>query len=282
MIVRDRPNALRLFFVVKGALIQRIWPQLLGVGLLSTAIVAAHRQMPGLVPGVNPAAFALIGVAISIFLSFRNNASYDRWWEARKLWGQIIETSRSIARQTAVLSPDPERRAILENVIAFAQTTVHQLRGKPRGPAPDAILSDTAVTVARLLRAGRLDQVEALALNESLSRLTHALVGCERLANTPVPFPYTLLLHRTAYIFCFMMPFGLADSLGWATPLAVMLVAYNFFGLDALAEELEEPFGTMPNDLPLSAYATVIERHMRAALGDELPEAPAPKDYVLT
>lgn len=152
-----------------------------------------------------------------------------------------------------------------------------------RVSSADAILSEIALRIGRLLRADRLAPVEALALSESQVRLNQALVGCERLANTPVPFAYMLLLHRTAYAFCFMLPFGLADSLGWAAPLAVMLVAYSFFGLDALAEELEEPFGTMPNDLPLSAYATTIERHLRAAMGEAtLPPPPSPRDFLLT
>lgn len=298
MIVRERPNALMLFFILKGALVQRIWPQLVGVGLLSLSIVAAHRQSPGFVPGVNPAPFALIGVALSIFLSFRNSASYDRWWEARRQWGQIIQTARDIARQTEILDTEasgasPERREILGHVIEFAQTAVRQLRRETQATSQDsarhlvspadAILTDIARWIGQMLRSGRLAPVEAYALNESLTRLTHALVACERLANTPVPFAYTLLLHRTAYLFCFMLPFGLADSLGWATPLAVMLVAYTFFGLDALAEELEEPFGLMPNDLPLSAYAITIERHLRAAMGEtDLPPAPEPIDFLLT
>lgn len=298
MIVRQRPNALMLFFVVKGAVVQRIWPQLVGVGLLSLCIVAVHRHIPGVVPGVNPAPFALIGVALSIFLSFRNNASYARWWEARRQWGQIIQTARDIARQTAILDEgkagiSPERREILEQVIAFGQIAVRQLRREAQtahegsalhrvSPA-DAVLTETARRIGQLLRSGRLLSVEALTLNESLTRLSQALVACERLANTPVPFAYTLLLHRTAYLFCFMLPFGLADSLGRATPLAVMLVAYTFFGLDALAEELEEPFGMMPNDLPLSAYAVTIERHLRAAMGEtDLPPIPEPIDFLLT
>ena len=120
-------------------------------------------------------------------------------------------------------------------------------------------------------------------MNDSLSQLTQALVGCERLSNTPLPFAYTLLLHRTAYLFCFLLPFGLADMLGWATPLAAMLVAYTFFGLDALGEELEEPFGMLPNSLPISAFATMIEIHLRSAMGEtDLPPVPVPTDYVLT
>lgn len=298
MIIRPKPSLLMLFFVLKGSIILRTWPQLAAVGVLSAAVVAAHRYAPDLVPGVNPAPFTLIGIALSIFLSFRNSACYERWWEARKLWGQIIQTARDIARQTVVLdegtdAPSPERRDILATVIAFGHAAVRQLRtqtnsqaaGEPTSPAnpADRILHDAAALVGRLLRQSRLAPVEALALNESLTRLTQALVGCERLANTPLPFAYMLLLHRTAYLFCFILPFGFADTLGWTTPLAVMLVAYTFFGLDALGEELEEPFGLMPNDLPLSAYATTIEIHLRSALGErDLPPMPVPVDYLLT
>lgn len=298
MIIRPRPSLLMLFFVLKGSIILRTWPQLAAVGVLSAAVVAAHRYAPDLVPGVNPAPFTLIGIALSIFLSFRNSACYERWWEARKLWGQIIQTARDISRQTVVLdegtdAPSPERRDILATVIAFGHAAVRQLRtqtnsqaaGEPTSPAnpADRILHDAAALVGRLLRQSRLAPVEALDLNESLTRLTQALVGCERLANTPLPFAYMLLLHRTAYLFCFILPFGFADTLGWTTPLAVMLVAYTFFGLDALGEELEEPFGLMPNDLPLSAYATTIEIHLRSALGEtDLPPMPVPVDYLLT
>lgn len=88
MIVRSRPSLLTLFFVLKGSIILRTWPQLAAVGVLSVMVVAAHRQAPALVPGINPAPLTLIGIALSVFLSFRNNACYDRWWEARKLWAR--------------------------------------------------------------------------------------------------------------------------------------------------------------------------------------------------
>lgn len=97
-----------------------------------------------------------------------------------------------------------------------------------------------------------------------------------------MPFAYTLLLHRTAYLFCFVLPFGFADVLGWLTPLLTALVSYTFFGLDALGEELEEPFGLQANDLPIGAYATGVEITLRGALGDtDLPAAPVPVAYVL-
>ncbi|WP_172330227.1 bestrophin [Mangrovicoccus sp. HB161399] len=283
MIIRKRPNMLGLFFVLKGSVIQKIWIQVLAVVLISVAVVFAHRNLPGLVPSLDPSPFALIGIALSIFLSFRNSACYDRWWEARKLWGLMVQTARDILRQTAVLEGMPERRGILMAMADFARRSAAQLRGRPEAQTADDALAGAGRTVSQLERDGRLTTAEALVLHESLNRMAASLLGCERLANTPVPFAYTLLLHRTAYIYCTILPFGFADTLGWVAPLATGLVAYAFFGLDALAEELEEPFSAKQNAMPLTAYSTAIEIAMRHGLGEtDLPGMPEPVGYVLT
>jgi putative membrane protein len=107
------------------------------------------------------------------------------------------------------------------------------------------------------------------------------LAACERIRLTPLPFAYTVLLHRTAYLFCLLLPFGLADTLGWFTPVLAGAVAYTFFGLDLLGDELEEPFGTAPNDLPLLALARTAERNLLEALGEPQPESLQPVDFVL-
>ena len=112
--------------------------------------------------------------------------------------------------------------------------------------------------------------------------MTAAAASCERIKNSPLPFPYTLLLHRTAYLYCFLLPFGLVDAIGYLTPFVVAIVAYTFFGLDAVGDEIEEPFGLLPNDLPLDAICRTIEIDLREALGDrDLPEPLQPVDYCL-
>lgn len=306
MIVRPRPPLWKLFFILKGSIVTRILPQIFAVFVLSLVVVWAHRAFPGWVPAFNNGtAFALLGIALSIFLGFRNNACYDRWWEARKVWGKLVHVARSFARQTMMLDQLPgaegARAKLLHYVIAFTQSMVPHLRpddGQAKAHkwlnsdeqaaftasrnGPDFILRKIGEILAELRGAGRIDAIDFQTLDETVKSLSKVQAACERLRFTPVPFGYTLLLHRTAYLFCFFIPFGFADMLGWGTPFATTLVAYTFFGLDALGDELEEPFGTLPNDLPIGAIADTIEINLREALGEtNLPDLPQPKDYLL-
>ncbi|MGT2442290.1 bestrophin family protein [Ensifer adhaerens] len=300
MIVRNRPTLLKLFFILRGSVIQRIFPQVLFVFALSAFVVWAHRVDPGLVPSVSSGPFALLGIALSVFLGFRNNACYDRWWEARKDWGQLIFTARDLARQTLILA-GTERQRLLDITIAFGHALVCHLRpgsdvGRPlaRLPTdlvagykasrngPDFLLREMGGILAGLHGTGTISDFQWAQLDGTLGKMSAMLAACERIRNTPVPFGYTLLLHRTAYLFCFLLPFGFADALGWATPFVTALVAYTFFGLDALGDELEEPFGLLPNDLPIVALAETIEINLREALGEtNLPPLPQPKNYIL-
>ena len=109
------------------------------------------------------------------------------------------------------------------------------------------------------------------------------VLKCERINSTPIPFTYTLLLHRTAYLYCFLLPFGLVDTIGFMTPFVVAIVAYTFFGLDALGDEIEEPFGKDANDLPLTAICRTIEINLRESLDDDqIPEPLTPLNFCLT
>ena len=122
------------------------------------------------------------------------------------------------------------------------------------------------------MRQRRLDAPLAAMIDQTLTAIAAVAAGCERIKNTPIPFPYTLLLHRTAWLYCFLLPFGLVDLVGFMTPFVVIIVAYTFFGLDALGDEIEEPFGLADNHLPLDAYCREIEICLLEALhARELP-----------
>lgn len=303
MIVRPRPTIFQLFFIVRGSIVPRIMPQIALIMGICGLVVWLHQVAPRWTPDLASAPFALVGLALSIFLGFRNNACYDRWWEARKLWGALILAARSFARQTLTLDAADvaERERLLHLVIAFAQALTAHLRPGvdpektlrrltpedrvfvvQRDNVPNAILLLVGGELARLRHEHKIDVMLYPTLDQSVSEMAAVQAGCERIRTTPVPFGYTLLLHRTAYLFCFLLPFGFAGSLGWAAPAAVGLVAYTFFGLDALGDELEDPFSTRANALPIEALADTVEHNLLAALGEtDLPPLPQPIDYVL-
>ncbi|MEX3392290.1 bestrophin family protein, partial [Escherichia coli] len=108
-------------------------------------------------------------------------------------------------------------------------------------------------------RNGQLSDILFISLNDRLNDISVVLAGCERIAYTPIPFAYTLILHRTVYLFCIMLPFALVVDLHYMTPFISVLISYTFISLDCLAEELEDPFGTENNDLPLDAICNAIE-----------------------
>lgn len=298
MIVRPRTGLLKLFFVMRGSVVPRILPQIFGFALYGAAVVAAIKLLELDLGNAGVAPFALLGVALSVYLGFRNNAAYDRWWEARKLWGQLVFEIRNLSRAaTAMISDRDELRPLLMDSLAFC----HFLRGELRrvdtreaarpfvGDAvdeihaatnkPDAVMRRMGARLGALKRAKVLEAMDYRILDERLAAMSALQAGCERIMGTPLPFAYTLLLQRTAYIFCLLLPFGLVGSAGWATPLFTALIAYTFFGLDALSEELEDPFGMEANDLALDGLCRVCEISVFEALGETPPPMLAAENF---
>jgi ion channel-forming bestrophin family protein len=304
MIVRSRPTIFSLFLITKGSVVTRIWPQILAATAFAAILTWIDHGHPHLVPGFTPTPFILIGLAISIFLGFRNSASYDRFWEGRRLWGQLLIDARTLSQQWINLPTTQEpahRRQAVYMLIAYGQALRHHLRDSdPKedltpllptadlqtvlasGHRPNMILNLMHRDLGDAVRGGEISHQLALAFLERIASLAAVLAGCERIRLTPLPFAYTLLMHRTAYLYCFLLPFGLIDTVGLATPLVVAIVSYTFFGLDVLGEEIEEPFGTLVNDLPLTALCRMLEINLREALGEkDLPKMIEPVDYSL-
>jgi putative membrane protein len=159
---------------------------------------------------------------------------------------------------------------VAEQVAAFRGADAAPLAGFSN--KADAVLRGMGQRIGQLRAAGRIDAMDFRILDERLATLAAVQAGCERIAATPLPFAYTLLLHRAAYIFCLLLPFGLAPTLGWMAPLFTVVIAYSFFGLDALSEELEDPFGMEMNDLPLDRMCRICEISVYEALGEPAPQ----------
>ncbi|ATB32902.1 hypothetical protein MEBOL_006391 [Melittangium boletus DSM 14713] len=292
-----------MLFVWRGSVLPRILARLGFFFGLACAVVALYETLGPLPFRLEPAPLALLGVTLAIFLGFRNSTSYERFWEGRKLWGSLLIVSRSFMRQALTLpTPAPEREerlALCGLLRALAVTLNHQLRGTPlnAGVLPAAVwerVRDAHYKPARIVqllaewlteqrRRGRLGDMLAASLDDNLNRLSEIIGGCERIASTPIPYVYGVMLHRTVYLYSLLLPFALAGSLGWTTPLITVFISYTFIALDAVTEELEDPFGTEPNDLPLDAMTRTIERAVLELAGEPVPPALIPgDDCVLT
>ncbi len=279
MIVRDQPSLFKLLFSWRGTILPKVLPPL-GVVMLISAIIGGLSHIGSFhFPELPLVGFTLIGVVLSIFLGFKNSACYDRWWEARKLWGILIANSRHFDRDCRMLSQG-RRERVIQHVIVFANVLRDRLRHQTANPTElveTSGMSQQAVT--QLYQQANAPQYTLSLIQWELMQALQT--GCDRIATTPLPFAYSVLLNRTVYFFCFILPFSLGSTLGLFTPLLVGILAYTFLGLDALSSEIEEPFGTQSNDLPLDSMVRTIEIELLGTLGKPTPPPIQAKDHNL-
>lgn len=300
MIVVDRVTWLRVILRWHGSALQKVWRRVLFSTALATGVTVTYQYHDTLFhEALTPLPFTLIGVALGIFLGFRNNASYDRFWEGRKLWGGMVNTTRTMTRQVLTLvgpqEPDEEslatRKALVYRVIAYSHALRKHLRDdrdfeelRPFLPEaefaklehelnpPIAILQRMGDEFRRCWNLGWVHPMHFPALEATLTEFTNLQGGCERIKSTPIPFSFNILLHRIVAVYCVTLPIGIIDQVGHGTPAVVAMVSYAFFGLDAVGEEIENPFGMDANDLPLSAITRMIEVNLRQRLHEtDLP-----------
>ena len=239
---------------------------------------------------------SIVGAAIGIFASFRANQAYDRWWEGRKLWGRMINSSRHWCDQ-AIRFTKPEDRAVAETLVLRHVAYVHALRCLLRGQQPyedadflryaedepglrsstnltHALLDRQLAAVVRLSDAGRLEGHRLERMDSTLMDFLNIQGGCERIKGTPLPRGVGFIAELLIQTFSVLLPFALVHEIGWmAIPLNV-LVCLSFALISEAGRVLEDPFSLFWNGLPLKALSIKIERNLRERLGHEdLPEA---------
>ncbi len=305
MIVRPHLHWFRLLFVWRGSVLPYIAMRLLLVLAVAVASVLSRSwwmsEHGASALSIPP--FTLMGIALAIFLGFRNSVSYERFWEARKQWGALLIAARSLTREVASLSADIAlHKRVARTLAAFAYALKHQLRGTDgrndlacrlppqqlervlaaRFPT-SLILLNLAEELSAAQKAGQFSDLQLQSMDRNLNLLTEASGACERIANTPIPYTYRVLMNRTVMVYCLLLPIGLSTSIGWLTPLIATFVAYTFLALDVIGEQIEEPFGTEPNDLALASMCHSIEVSVCELVDEEvLSQAPKVSDYVLT
>ncbi len=294
-----------------STLVMYVGTPLVALLVWDIVIVVAYQVLHWHWVGSRHIPLALYGSAIGVIVGFRNNSSYGRWWEARGLWGQIVNNSRSVGRQvvSTIRSSRPEEApalAALQRTIVYHQIAyVHALRQQLRGLSPIEVITpfveeaelpllreqkNVALQLQRTisdlleqaLTSGWLDSFGLRAIEGNLDDLLDAQGGAERIKNTPMPKQYDYFPMLFVHIYCVMLPIGLVETLGWLTPLGSTVVGFMLLALDKIGRDLENPFENAIYDIPLTSITTTIEINLRQLLGEtKLPPPIVPSDGVL-
>jgi|SRR5690606_22484141 putative membrane protein len=280
-----------LFQMHRSDTLRKLFPMIIIISLYSIAAVYFEGKYVHLVEknylSNLPIFHSLLGFALSLLLVFRTNTAYDRWWEGRKLWGSLVNNSRNLAIKLQALLPptDAHNRDFYKRMIPlYARVLKEHLQldsttyALSSFPEHEHIKLDynkhTPNQVARMLhdraiqlqRNGVITGEQLLYLNPELTSFTDICGACERIKNTPIPYSYSAFIKKFIFIYVMTLPFGYALSLGyWVVPVVAM-VFYVLTSLEIIAEEIEDPFGTDSNDLPMDKISENIGKHVREIL----------------
>ena len=257
---------------------------------------------------------ASFGAVIGIIVGFRNGSAYGRWWEARTLWGAIVNRSRTLARQVlTAMSPPPTatpaeeaavvtlQRELVLHQVAYVHALRQQLRGLDPVPVVAPLLPEAdpaemareknlalkiqtrmSAKLVEARRRGWVDELQWQSIDNSMSSLMDSQGGAERIKNTPMPKQFDFFPRLFVQIYCLMLPMAMVESMGWFTPLGSTLVGFLFLALDKIGRDLEDPFENTIHDVAMTAITTTIETNLRQLLGEtELPPPAQPIDGIL-
>lgn len=286
MIRYDPHKWLDHFFDIRGSLVREIFGRVLICVLWAAAVVAFHQFVrPVAIPVT---LHSLVGVALGLLLVFRTNASYDRFWEGRRLWGGIVNETRNLVRASSVFLSNQSGllHELTRWTAIFPWAAMSTLRDETNmGPASEELSKQdreavqqsqhAALYVAQRMTGclnearclGAITDIVQMPLDQNIQLLVDYLGGCERIRKTPLPFAYVVHLRRALVIYCLTLPFALVETFGWATVLDVLLVAYTFLGIEEIGVEIEGPFGNDDNDLPLEEICETIHKNVYALAG---------------
>ncbi|OJW72928.1 bestrophin family protein, partial [Spirosoma sp. 48-14] len=272
----------------------------IGVFILTNLLFVLRHYIGLEILSVPIAIPALLGTGISLLLAFRTNQSYERWWEARNIWGSIVNDSRTLIRQLLTFLPEKSieiSRVAARRQVGWCYVLGHSLRGQPTQslldayiPAQDqihnpvhpplAILQAHANQFRQLYQEGYLTDFQLIQLDSTLSRLTDAMGRCERIKNTVFPKTYTFYLQVFILLFTALLPFGFVEDLFFIEVPVVTVIAAAFFLIEKSAIRLQDPFENRPTDTPVHTIAQGIERSVYQLVDLPLPEHQAtPQTY---
>jgi ion channel-forming bestrophin family protein len=288
-----KPNWFRSALQIKGSILPSILPRVLlfgGFGVLVTVLYHIPLPLNFTVLG-NLTDNVACNLVLGLLLVFRTNTAYERFWEGRKAWGELVVNLRNLAREIQIgIEADDEKKQSLHLLVVFAIATKLHLRHQPLSHeelkdfiAPETIaklnhLSNPPLEVIRWMgdyiqRKYRSQSIEDInqrwVMNQTLNEVTGGLTNCERILSTPIPVAYAIYLTTLLLVYCFFLPFGLVERLNWGTGFVVAIVSFILLGVEEIANEIEDPFGTDPNDLPLDQICETLLSNVEETIAFE-------------
>jgi putative membrane protein len=274
-------------------IVREVWKPLAVLFVWDVAVTGFYLWSPFSAPSLP---LTIFGTVLALFLGFRDNSAYQRWWEGRVLWGAMINASRSIAREARNFLPEDEahdlRRSIVLRQVAYVNALRTQLRKqKPdeevlrflsKGEAEPALkrtnvanglLDGTGRRIDDARRKGWIDTIQQARMESTLVDIANAQGGMERLKNTPLPNQFRFFPTFFTHLFCVLLPIGLVETLGVATPLGSTIAGLMFLAALQIGDDLVDPFANTVHDVPLSAMCRTIEIDLLQAIGEE-PQPP--------
>ncbi|MCD0488803.1 hypothetical protein LPB86_11210 [Pedobacter sp. MC2016-14] len=271
----------------------KIWKEMLLVTAYAALIAVLYNTYHFTRISIPIAVPTILGTVISLLLAFKSNQAYDRWWEARTIWGGIVNDSRTLTRQLLTFVDSPyeleKERAFCERMakrqIAWSHSLSRHLRGQDPlqglqrllseedfetiqryNNVPMALLELQGSDLRNAYKLGWINEFQQVEMDNTLTRFSNEMGGCERIKNTIFPATYSTYIHFSVLLFILLLPFGLIEFFGVVEIPLVIAISCSFFLIEKMAIHLQDPFENKPTDTPTSAISQTIERDIRQML----------------
>jgi len=279
-----------IFRIHKADTVKKLFPMFIAMAAYSALIAWLELEVFRLSEKDHirniTAMHGLLGFVISLLLVFRTNTAYDRWWEGRRQWGLLVNSSRNLAMKLAAILPagHPARQYYRRMIPNYAFTLKDHLRGEFNGDALEGLSPEEAAALHNgkhapnqlaimimtktneLYRQQVITGDQLINLNSQLESFTDICGACERIKNTPIPFSYSVFLKKFIFFYVMTLPMGYVFGLGYLVIPMVVFIFYVLASLELIAEEIEDPFGKDANDLPTDVITGNIRKHVQEIL----------------
>jgi len=272
-----------IFVFAKSDTLYILWKELLLLALLTTGITYLEINYMGNIAFLSNmiAVYSLVGFVLSLLLVFRTNTAYDRWWEGRKKWGELVNNSRNLAAKLSVILENEEDRTFFKRMIHnYALALKEHLRNgvdigdldlsideinrlKNGSHIPNLISQLMYKKMMMLKKEGKISEIEFLSIDHNLNAFNDITGACERIKNTPIPYSYSLFLKKFIFVYVTTLPLAFVPDFGYGTALIACFIFYVLVSMEILAEEIEDPFGKDDNDLPTDNLAIKIGDNLK-------------------